>query len=92
LRGSALQDEGLAEAWSEGAALAAGRQDQGHWARRRGMQARHWFEEEVRQGVLAQLTDDPDIAAEMTRLGAEVAAGTTGPSEAASDLLAQLRS
>ena len=35
--------------------LADWRQAQSHWTARRAAQARHWFEEEVRQGLLARL-------------------------------------
>ncbi|TKA94074.1 methylmalonyl Co-A mutase-associated GTPase MeaB, partial [Cereibacter changlensis] len=53
---SALADEGLAGAWAEMQALLEWRRANGHSDRRRAEQARHWFEEEVRQGLLAVLT------------------------------------
>ncbi len=48
---SALEEQGLADAWTEMQALVAWRRETGHFARRRAEQARHWFEEEVREGL-----------------------------------------
>ncbi|EEW25878.1 methylmalonyl Co-A mutase-associated GTPase MeaB [Rhodobacter ferrooxidans] len=86
---SALADTGLAEAWTEIRNLAAWRQDHGHWANRRAGQARHWFSEEVRQGLLAELNHDP-ARARMENLGQAVAAGRMTPDAAAAEMLAAL--
>ncbi|WP_413865342.1 methylmalonyl Co-A mutase-associated GTPase MeaB [Albidovulum sp.] len=86
---SAVEETGLAEAWEEMQALAAWRRESGHFAARRAEQARHWFEEEVRQGLLARLTGDPAILDRMARLGDEVEAGRS-PSQAAAELLGEL--
>jgi len=83
---SALAAEGLAAAWSEMKALAAWRQAHGHWQARRAAQARHWFEEEVRQGLLAVLARDP-ARGRLADLGAEVEAGRMTPEAAAAKLL-----
>ncbi len=83
---SALADEGLAEAWADMQALAAWRKDHGHWAGNRAAQARHWFEEEVRQGLLAALTREPQKGL-MTSLGDRVAAGEFTPEAAAAEML-----
>jgi LAO/AO transport system kinase len=88
---SALAEEGLAAAWDEMQALCAWRRAQGHWTSRRAAQARHWFEEEVRQGLLARLERDPDVAAEMASLGQQVALGAVSPAVAADQMLAFLR-
>ncbi|OZA02128.1 MAG: methylmalonyl Co-A mutase-associated GTPase MeaB, partial [Rhodobacterales bacterium 17-64-5] len=56
---SALENRGLAEAWAAIQALAAWRRAQGHWAATRAEQARHWFAEEVRQGLLSALSREP---------------------------------
>jgi LAO/AO transport system kinase len=86
---SALQDSGLATAWADMQALAQWRRDQGHWQARRAEQARHWFEEEVRQGLLAALAREPAKGL-MQRMGAEVAAGARTPEAAAAALLQAL--
>lgn len=87
---SALEEDGLAQAWAEMQTLAAWRKASGHWDGRRAAQSRHWFEEEVRNGVLAQL-DAPAIRATLDRLGARVAAGDLTASVAAAEVLALLR-
>jgi LAO/AO transport system kinase len=86
---SALQDTGLASAWADMQGLAQWRRDHGHWQTRRAEQARHWFAEEVRQGLLAALTREPAKGL-MQRMGAEVAAGTRTPEAAAAALLQAL--
>ncbi|MFA5539812.1 MAG: methylmalonyl Co-A mutase-associated GTPase MeaB [Gemmobacter sp.] len=85
---SALEEVGLAKAWEEMQALAAWRKAEGHWQARRAEQARGWFEEEVRQGLLARLTGDPVLRANMAALGAQVAAGAAAPAAAAAEILA----
>ncbi|MCA8883044.1 MAG: methylmalonyl Co-A mutase-associated GTPase MeaB [Rhodobacteraceae bacterium] len=87
---SAYEQTGLPEVWAEMETLTAWRRDQGHWASRRAAQARHWFEEEVRQGLLARLTASPEARARMVRLGEEVARGDRLPGHAAEDMLSWL--
>lgn len=89
---SAVEETGLAGAWSDMLALAAARQSSGWFARRRAEQARRWFEEEVRAGLLARLTGDPANRARMEALGVEVAEGRKASAEAAAEMLAALRS
>lgn len=86
---SAAEARGLEEVWDDIRALSGWRRDQGILAARRAAQARHWFEEEVRQGLLARLTADRAMRAEMETLGAAVEAGLP-PSEAAARMLARL--
>ena len=86
---SAAEETGLAEAWDEMRALAAWRRESGHFAARRAEQARHWFEEEVRHGLLARLTLDAEVRARMARLGDEVEEGRS-PSRAAAEILTDL--
>lgn len=86
---SALEERGLSDVWAEIGTLTRWRRENGVFARRRAEQARHWFEEEVRQGLLAQLTDDAAARTRMQKLGAEVEAGLA-PSEAAGRMLASL--
>ncbi len=88
---SALHDEGLAQVWEDISALAQWRRDHGHWDKTRNRQAVHWFEQEVRAGLLARLKDDPVIRARMQALAAEVQDGALTPDLAAQTLLKALR-
>ena len=85
---SALAEDGLTAAWDEMRALADWRRGAGHWEARRAAQARHWFEAEVRAGLLAALTADARLRAAMDRLGGAVEAGTATPEAAAAEVLA----
>lgn len=87
---SALEDAGLETAWQEMQTLAEWRRAKSHWQARRAAQARHWFEEEVKLGLLAKLTQDPQARARMAALGADVAAGQRSPTRAAAEILVQL--
>ncbi|MEI4469864.1 methylmalonyl Co-A mutase-associated GTPase MeaB [Frigidibacter sp. MR17.24] len=87
---SALELAGLQTAWEEMCKLADWRRAEGHWAATRASQARDWFEEEVRAGLLARIARDPAIRARLDALGAAVAAGTAAPSRAAAEVLAAL--
>ncbi|GGD45198.1 methylmalonyl Co-A mutase-associated GTPase MeaB [Sinisalibacter lacisalsi] len=87
---SALTQAGLPEAWEAMSALVEWRRSTGHWARNRAEQARHWFEEELRAGLLARLENDPSIRARVARLGEAVARGETSPTAAAGSVLASL--
>ena len=87
---SALEEQGLDTAWEEMQALAAWRRENGHWDANRSGQARYWFHEEVRQSLLAQLTEDPALAARMADLEAQVASGELTPAEGANQALAPL--
>lgn len=88
---SALEETGLSEVWAEIDALAAFRKESGFWSKRRAEQARRWFEDEVRQGLLAQLEADPKAEAAMAVLGAAVAEGARAPGAAAGEVLALLK-
>ncbi len=83
---SAVTQDGLAGAWAEMQALVTWRRETGHFAGRRAEQARHWFGEEVRQGLLARL-DTPDARAQMADLGRAVAEGRIDPGVAAARIL-----
>ncbi|WP_406735645.1 methylmalonyl Co-A mutase-associated GTPase MeaB [Thioclava sp. GXIMD4215] len=84
---SALEEAGLEKAWDEICALAQWRKEEGFFATRRAEQARHWFEAEVREGLLARLRTDPEIRAKMAGLGDQVAQGRTAPAVAAASML-----
>lgn len=86
---SAAEARGLDEVWADLETLNGWRRDKGLFAARRAAQARHWFEEEVRQGLLARLRTDPVIRAEMEALGRAVEDGLP-PSEAAARVLGRL--
>ena len=86
---SAATHDGLPQAWDEMQSLANWRRDNGHFAARRAAQARYWFEQEVREALLARLAS-PDIRARMDALGAAAARGEIQPARAAADLLAEL--
>ncbi len=86
---SALEEAGLQTAWDEMQALTQWRREAGFFDGRRAEQARYWFDQELRQSLLAQL-ETKKARAEMDRLGEEVEAGRVTPSVAAKQLLAAL--
>ncbi|MCB2109821.1 MAG: methylmalonyl Co-A mutase-associated GTPase MeaB [Defluviimonas sp.] len=86
---SAAEGSGMEETWAAMQSLASWRRESGHFATRRAGQARHWFEEEVREGLLARLRT-PEARARLAAAGARVVAGETGAAEAAADFLATL--
>jgi LAO/AO transport system kinase len=87
---SAVEGDGLDRAWDEMQALAQWRRDTGFWDRTRAEQAAHWFEHEVREGLLARLRDDPEIRAAMTQASGAVARGEATPTAAARSILDRL--
>ena len=84
---SAATGEGLETAWRDITDLADWRRDTGHWQARRAAQSRHWFEEEVRQGLLRLLAEEPEAQTRMERLGRAVAEGRSNPTAAAAEVL-----
>jgi LAO/AO transport system kinase len=87
---SAVEGQGVAQAWADMQALARWRQDTGHWAAVRAEQARLWLEDEVRSALLARLTADPAIRTAMAAASEDVAQGTVSPAAAAARVLARL--
>lgn len=87
---SALEQDGIAAAWDEMTALADWRRDTGVWDARRADQARFWFHEEVRAGLLSRLTSDPGVTSRLSDLEAEVVSGARRPAGAAAELVAQV--
>ncbi len=87
---SALEENGLQTAWDEMIALTDWRKDNGHFTSRRAAQQRYWFEEEVRQALLATLEQDA-AKRQMTALGEQVATGEMSVSKAAAAMLQQLK-
>lgn len=86
---SALKEEGLAAAWDQMRDLIDWRRESGHFDARRAEQARYWFREEVRQGLLARL-ETAQARAAMEQAAEEVAEGRATPANAARDLLTRL--
>ena len=87
---SAQQEEGLKSAWEEMTALTEWRRENGHFAARREAQARYWFNEEVKQGLLAQL-ETPEAKAALEQAAEDVAEGRATPTNAARELLERLK-
>ncbi len=83
---SALDHSGLDLVWAEVRHLADWRRARGFWAARRAEQARHWFVQEVKQGLLSALTREPARTL-MAELGRDVAAGALTPEAAAARVL-----
>ncbi len=83
---SALSGDGLETAWEEMQTLTQWRKENGHWDAMRARQARHWFEDEVRLGLLAQLNNGA-VRARLEQLGQAVAKGEITASNAARELL-----
>lgn len=86
---SAITGDGLNEAWAEMQSLNDWRKQNGHWDNVRANQARHWFEEEVKLGLLAQLSKG-DMVQRMTALGEKVAHGKITVSAAVGEILKTL--
>ncbi|GAA6199517.1 methylmalonyl Co-A mutase-associated GTPase MeaB [Aquicoccus sp. SU-CL01552] len=83
---SAYTGTGLPEAWAEMRALVDWRRENGHWDRRRADQALYWFDQEVRQALLARL-ETPQARDAMAALSDRVASGAISPAGAAREML-----
>ena len=83
---SAVEERGLTEAWAEMQTLAGWRRETGHWDRIRSAQALYWFDQEVRQALLARL-ETPRARADLRALGQAVQQGQVSPSAAAERFL-----
>lgn len=88
---SAVEEHGLSEAWEAMTELSDLRRENGHFDATRAAQARYWFAEDVRHGLLAQLKEG-EMRAEMERLASEVESGALTASAAAQIALERLRS
>ena len=87
---SAVEGGGLDQAWAHMTKLAEYRKSTGFWATRRADQARHWFEDEVRQGLLSHLESHAQAKSAMEAAREDVAKGLRTPGTAASEVLARL--
>ena len=83
---SAIEENGLAEAWEEMETLIAWRREAGFWNATRAEQARYWFNEDVRQRLLARL-DGAEARAALHQLGDKVAKGEADPAQAAQQFI-----
>ena len=86
---SAIESAGLEAAWGEVTTLCDWRRASGHWDSRRADQARHWFEEEVRQALLARLAT-PAARAHLATLAEQVITGHLAATRAAEMALRDL--
>ncbi|WP_417243350.1 methylmalonyl Co-A mutase-associated GTPase MeaB [Celeribacter sp.] len=87
---SALEEDGLSQAWDDMQALIAWRRANGHFDSRRAAQAEYWFAQEIRHGLLGQLAREP-LKSMIADLAAHVSSGEITPSHAARDVLDALR-
>lgn len=84
---SALEQNGLTQAWEDMQSLIAWRRETGVWAARRRDQARYWFHEEVRTQLLHRLTTDAQAQSRLTALENQVAQGELPPAQAAEQVV-----
>lgn len=83
---SALEITGLEAAWQEIGTLLEFRRTEGHFQRNRARQAQFWFEQELRDALLAQLAT-PQARAALADLSARVARGEVPPARAVREML-----
>ncbi len=86
---SAIDKIGLDEVWNSIKELLEWRHKKEYFKRNRASQARFWFEEDVRQGVLTSLSKD-EIVSMMDRLAVEVERGKIQPGIAAAEVLRRI--
>ena len=86
---SAIEEIGFDDTWSSVTELLKWRCEKGYFDKTRASQARFWFEEDVRQGILASLSKD-EIFSMMEHLATEVENGKISPEIAASMVLRRM--
>ncbi|MFQ6552979.1 methylmalonyl Co-A mutase-associated GTPase MeaB [Aestuariibius insulae] len=89
---SSIEADGLEQAWDEMTMLADWRRSRGIWERKRADQARFWFREDVRHGLMRRLTEDAALRKRLAELEKAVAEGRIAPAAAATEALAPLQS
>ena len=87
---SAVEGAGIETAWVEMQNLAQWRQAAGIWEETRATQAAHWFETELREGLLARLREDKTIRAAIETRVRDVAEGKISPDAAAAEILGKM--
>ena len=90
LLASSVTGSGVAEVWQAVEQMHATLRASSRLTELRSSQARTWLWSEVSAGLLDRARADPRVSAELTRLEAEVAAGTVAPGVAARRLLDKL--
>ena len=88
---SALETAGIDRAWDDMQALVNWRVETGIWDQTRKDQASYWFTQEVHQGLMQMIRDDPATQARMQAARDDVVAGIRAPAAAAEAVLAPLR-
>jgi LAO/AO transport system kinase len=83
---SALNEQGLQDAWRDISMLVDWRRAEGFWDATRAAQQRYWFEEDIRTALLARL-QTPQARQLLEALGGQVAAGRKAPALAAREFL-----
>lgn len=86
---SAVAGTGLEQAWQSMSNLAKWRRNAGYFQAKRASQARFWFEEDVKQGLLEVMTQS-EVQKDIQRLGKRVFQGDILPAAAAAEVLAKL--
>ena len=87
---SSLQGKGMDEVWQAAERFRAAMEQGGGLGRQRARQAVRWMWTEIERGLLTQVRDDPDLAALLSDLERQVAAGDLSPSRAAGQGLKDL--
>ena len=87
---SAVEGAGIETAWAEMQNLAQWRREAGIWEETRATQAAHWFETELREGLLARLREDKTIRAAIETRARDVAEGKISPDAAAAEILGKM--
>jgi LAO/AO transport system kinase len=91
LLASSVTGDGIAETWDAVLSAHGALATSGELGRQRAEQARAWLWSEVRGALELRLRTDPDVAAALPGVEAEVSAGTVTPSAGARRLLSRLR-
>lgn len=87
---SAAEGAGIETAWAEMQNLAQWRREAGIWEETRATQAAHWFETELREGLLARLRENKTIRAAIETRVRDVAEGKISPDAAAAEILGKM--
>ena len=84
---SALKGEGMAAVWDKVQSFRKATAKTGEFESRRRDQAKSWLAQEVSDGLLERLKSDADLAAQLAKLEAKVAARKLSPAAAARQVL-----
>jgi LAO/AO transport system kinase len=88
---SSTEGHGIGEVWSDVERFHGVLSASGDWDAHRRDQRVNWLWSELREGLLATLSSDAEIARDIARIEASVANGETAPVAAARELLARFR-